>query len=177
MKKKVEIRKKMKKVLKNFDLLEKKYQTEVIITHFKTSALYRKSKIIAAFVPQTFEFDMTGVLADRQKQIVIPKILPNHQMIFTPYHENDLILTSFGIKESKSKEAVVPDLIIVPGLAWSPEGYRVGFGGGYYDRYLAQSKAETISFVYDFQLIDELEREVFDIPVKHILTSQSYLER
>lgn len=170
MKRKAEIRKKMKIALKMFDMTEKQRQTDRIIEQFWASEVYKNAAIIAAFMPMAFEFDMTRVLADTSKQIVIPKTLPNHQMIFTAYDENELILTPFGVRESTSDKAVTPDLIIVPGLAWTRSGYRVGFGGGYYDRYLAESQAETVSFAYDFQLLPELEIDRFDVPVKTILT-------
>jgi 5-formyltetrahydrofolate cyclo-ligase len=170
MKKKAEIRKKMKFVLKKFDIVEKQRQTDAIIQQFWASEVYQKANIIAAFMPMPFEFDMTRLLADSSKQIVIPKTLPDYQMIFTAYDDSQLISTPFGVKESTSDVAIVPDLIIVPGLAWTREGYRIGFGGGYYDRYLAKSSAETVSFVYDFQLLPEIEVDAFDQPVKTIFT-------
>jgi 5-formyltetrahydrofolate cyclo-ligase len=89
-------------------------------------------------------------------------------MIFTDYDKDTLFLTPFGVRESKSDIPVIPDLIIVPGLAWTEDGYRVGYGGGYYDRYLADFTGETASFVYDFQIISTIERNKFDIPVRHI---------
>ncbi|GFH42302.1 5-formyltetrahydrofolate cyclo-ligase [Lactococcus hodotermopsidis] len=170
MKKKAEIRKKMKISLNSFDLQEKQRQTTLILDQFLTSEVYRNSEIIAAFMPMPFEFDMTRVLADQTKQIVIPKTLPNRQMIFTDFDENDLVMTDFGVKEALSNVAVTPDLIIVPGLAWSHDGYRVGFGGGYYDRYLANFKGITVSLVYNFQMVDKMPVDAYDIPIKNIFT-------
>ncbi|GHU37075.1 5-formyltetrahydrofolate cyclo-ligase [Bacilli bacterium] len=168
MKKKAEIRKKMKLALKTFDSSDKQRQTQAIMTQFLASDLYQQAQTIAAFMPMSFEFDMTGLLADTTKRLVIPKTLPQRQMIFTDYDENALFLTPFGVRESKSDIAVVPDLIIVPGLAWTADGYRIGYGGGYYDRYLADFTGQTVSFVYDFQMLPTIERNKFDIPVRHI---------
>lgn len=168
MKKKAEIRKKMKLALKTFDSSDKTQQTQAIMAQFLASDIYQEATIIALFMPMPFEFDMTRLLSDTSKRIVIPKTLPQSKMIFTDYDKNTLFLTPFGVRESKSDIPVIPDLIIVPGLAWTEDGYRVGYGGGYYDRYLADFTGETASFVYDFQIISTIERNKFDIPVRHI---------
>lgn len=57
-------------------------------------------------------------------------------MIFAPYVTNELKKSKFGIMEPTNLTEVTPDYILVPGLAWNSDGYRIGFGGGYYDRYL-----------------------------------------
>ncbi len=168
MKKKAEIRKKMKLALKTFDFSDKQQQTQAIIDQFLASPMYQDAQTIGLFMPMPFEFDMTRLLMDTTKRIVIPKTLPQRQMIFTAYDEAALFLTPFGVRESKSDLAIIPDLIIVPGLAWTADGYRVGYGGGYYDRYLADFKGQTASFVYDFQLLPTIEKNKFDIPVDHI---------
>ncbi|KPA72003.1 5-formyltetrahydrofolate cyclo-ligase, partial [Streptococcus suis] len=62
----------------------------------------------------------------------------------------------------------VVKLIHVPGLAWNQAGFRVGYGGGFYDRYLADYQGETVSTLADFQVYD-FEPDVFDIPVKELL--------
>ena len=168
MKKKAEIRKKMKLALKTFDSSDKTQQTQAIMAQFLASDIYQEATIIALFMPMPFEFDMTRLLSDTSKRIVIPKTLPQSKMIFTDYDKDTLFLTPFGVRESNSDIPVIPDLIIVPGLAWTEDGYRVGYGGGYYDRYLADFTGETASFVYDFQIISTIERNKFDIPVRHI---------
>lgn len=168
MKKKAEIRKKMEVFLKNFNLAEKHAQTTTIMAQFFASDSYKKAKVIAVFLPMAFEFDMTQILTDKTKRIVIPKTLPDYQMIFTDYEPDKLVMTSFGVKESRDGFSVTPDLIIVPGLAWSNAGYRIGFGGGYYDRYLANFKGDTVSFVYDFQIIADFQPEPFDIAISRL---------
>ena len=62
------------------------------------------------------------------------------------------------------------DLIVVPGLLFSSRGFRIGFGGGFYDRYLADYQGETCSLVFSEQLYDDWEVEDFDIPVQKIYT-------
>ncbi|MCJ1970751.1 5-formyltetrahydrofolate cyclo-ligase [Pseudolactococcus carnosus] len=168
MKKKAEIRKKMKFLLRNFNLAEKQAQTRKIFDQFFASDSYKTAKVIAVFLPMAFEFDMTSILTDKSKRIVIPKTLPNYQMIFTDYEPDKLVMTAFGVKESRDAISVTPDLIIVPGLAWSNAGYRIGFGGGYYDRYLANFKGDTVSLVYDFQIVPDFQPEPFDIAISRL---------
>ncbi|GFH41093.1 5-formyltetrahydrofolate cyclo-ligase [Pseudolactococcus insecticola] len=182
MKKKAEIREKMKKCLKSFDLAEKSRQSAIIIDKLTASEVYKTATTIAIFMPMSFEFDETSLItrltSDKTKRFVIPKTLPARQMIFTdfPYDARDRVLTSFGVTESRSNEAVTPDLIIVPGLAWTLDGKRIGYGGGYYDRYLAHFTGQTASLVYDFQQLDvtssAIDFEAYDLPVQQIFSAK-----
>ncbi|MSD83329.1 5-formyltetrahydrofolate cyclo-ligase [Lactobacillus curvatus] len=108
------------------------------------------------------------------KQVVVPKTLPARQMAFYPLTATtDLATSSYGVLEpviTASSQAIIPDLMIVPGLAFSPEGWRVGFGGGYYDRYLVQHPMPTIALALKPQqrsadwAIDE-----FDVQLDQVL--------
>lgn len=168
MKKKAEIRKKMKVSLGTFDSVEKARQTAIIVEKFQSSDVYKTAKIIGVFMPMPFEFDITKLFGDQTKHFVIPKTLPNRQMIFTDYDPDNLIMTPFGVQEANTTVSVKPDLIVVPGLAWNMQGYRVGFGGGYYDRYLSDFNGVTVSLVYDFQIMASFQPEKFDIPILKI---------
>ncbi len=81
----------------------------------------------------------------------------------------------FGIKEPDGEEIVdykEPDLIIVPGLAFSKDGSRLGFGKGYYDRFLEKSRGYKIGICYSFQLLPKIPAESFDIPLDAIVTEK-----
>ena len=60
-------------------------------------------------------------------------------------------------------------LVLMPGLAFDPEGHRIGYGGGFYDKFLAKEMHPTLALCYDFQMLDHLETEQFDIPVDTVL--------
>ena len=62
------------------------------------------------------------------------------------------------------------DLIIVPAITFDRSGYRLGYGGGYYDRYLAQTKAFTVGLARERLVKEELPREAHDIAVKCLIT-------
>ena len=80
---------------------------------------------------------------------------------------------SYGIPEPVADEPVARDkdaLVLMPGLAFDKMGHRVGYGGGYYDRYLAAEPGHPlVALCYDFQMFDKLETEEFDIPVDMVL--------
>ncbi|RQD67391.1 MAG: 5-formyltetrahydrofolate cyclo-ligase [Tindallia sp. MSAO_Bac2] len=97
--------------------------------------------------------------------------------------EKDLQVAQFGLLEP-NPDALRPmdpqelDLVVVPGVAFDREGYRVGFGAGYYDRFLPQLNENTalVSLVYDFQLIPRVPREPHDIAVHWIITESELIK-
>jgi len=81
----------------------------------------------------------------------------------------------FGIMEPKTDAAAIVqndeiDLLFVPGLVFDRNGYRIGYGGGYYDRFLAQFQQKTLSLAFSCQVVDEIPRYDYDRPVDCIIT-------
>lgn len=165
----MEIREKMIKKLKKFSKIEKKQQTDFILSNLTRSSKWMEAKKVGLYLPLPFEFDLTVLFGDKEKQILLPKCLPNHQMIFVDYDPKQLVKSNFGIFEPRAAIEKKPDFILVPGLAWNERGYRVGFGGGYYDRYLSHFGGVTASVCYDFQQIN-FEEEVHDVAVSSLFT-------
>lgn len=75
-----------------------------------------------------------------------------------------------SITEEVSAEEI--DLLLVPGVAFTRKGDRVGYGGGYYDRYLVNYKEKTLSLVFDFQIVSHIPVEPFDKTVQKIITEK-----
>lgn len=68
------------------------------------------------------------------------------------------------------------DLIITPGVAFKKDGYRVGYGGGYYDRFLSKiPNTQTIAIAFSLQIVDELPIDNYDIPVDYIYTEKNII--
>ncbi|BBW95595.1 5-formyltetrahydrofolate cyclo-ligase [Geobacillus sp. FSL W8-0032] len=67
------------------------------------------------------------------------------------------------------------DLILVPGVCFTKTGYRIGYGGGYYDRYLPGVAAVTAALAYSFQILDRIPVEAHDVPVTAIITEQGVM--
>lgn len=172
---KVSLRSEVLGLLKNLpDKVRDSYDTE-LVSLVTASDEWKNAKTIAITLSRFPEVS-TQVLIESAlsdgKRVVIPYSGKQRKLSFYEFDENTVLAESkFGILEPKDREAEVKktaiDLIIVPGLAYSPKGYRVGFGGGYYDRYLSDYQGRTISILYPLQLrpdVDEMT-ESFDIPV------------
>ena len=94
---------------------------------------------------------------------------------------SQLEVVYYGLQEPVEEQtsAVIHneiDLLFVPGLSFETKGYRLGHGGGYYDRYLAQYQGETVSLAFPVQVVDEIPVEPFDIPVQKIVTNKWVIE-
>jgi 5-formyltetrahydrofolate cyclo-ligase len=91
---------------------------------------------------------------------------------------DDLVPGIFGLSEPKDTAPEIKsqelDLIIVPGLAFDKRGFRLGHGGGYYDRFLAKTFALKLGLAYDFQVVEELPVDHHDIPLDALLTVSDF---
>ena len=138
---------------------------------------YRKAKTICGYLPFNQEVDLTPLLRqalEDGKQIALPKCR-NREMFFVLMSSLSAIqYTAFGVPEPMADGPVLCDetaLIIVPGLVFDRFGYRIGYGGGYYDRFLSQEPNHpTIGLCYDFQLTDWLEPDDHDMPVDTVFS-------
>lgn len=171
---KQEIRQVMLNHLKSLDAVEKKKRDAALIQKFLTSPSYSNHQVLALFLSMDFELNTQGILTQAQKDgktILIPKTYPKGKMTFVPYNKDHLCLSRFGIREPNQGKVVDKseiDLILVPGLAFGVSGHRLGFGAGYYDRYLADFKGKTVSLSYAFQRLD-FEVSIYDIAVQEVI--------
>jgi 5-formyltetrahydrofolate cyclo-ligase len=143
------------------------------------SPLYRQAQQLLAYAPFRQEPDLVPVLRQAEaegKEVGIPQMIGPGRMIFrrgadpSRWRNN-----AWGIAEpGEEAEPIEPQpgcLILVPALAFDRRGYRLGYGGGYYDRYLERyPKVEAIGVAFSFQCIDTLPTEPQDRPVSWILT-------
>ncbi|KLV24647.1 5-formyltetrahydrofolate cyclo-ligase [Bacillus altitudinis] len=116
------------------------------------------------------------------KTVCIPTCFPKtKEMVFYEYTpETKMTSSYFGLMEPDPLEATVVhkeaiDLIIVPGVCFDQRGYRIGFGGGYYDRYLADYHGVTIALCLSLQQTRHIPAEAHDIPVSMIVSEKGTL--
>ena len=178
---KVELRKKILQEMKALSQEQKQAMDRVLTERFLQHPFYQEAKTIATYLFFPHEFQTQELIEQALKdgkKVLIPKTYPKGRMEFVVYHPQQLVKTSFGLLEPQGDlEVVEPsqiDLIHVPGLAFTTEGYRIGYGGGYYDRYLEHFTGHTLSTVYPCQ-IQEFNFEKHDIPVQEVLTYEGNL--
>lgn len=117
------------------------------------------------------------------KKVAVPKCIPSTRgmdfYILTDYSELENVYMKLLEPRIDKSRYVSPneiDLMIVPGVVFSKSGYRIGFGGGYYDRYLSVYEGKTASLVFGMQLVESMPVENHDIPVQHIITENEWIE-
>ena len=151
--------------------------TERLLQH----PFYQGAKVIATYLSFSHEFQTQELIEQALKdgkKVLIPKTYPKGRMDFVVYDPQQLVKTSFGLLEPQGDLEVVDasqiDLVHVPGLAFTTEGYRIGYGGGYYDRYLEHFPGHTLSTIYPCQ-VQQFMPENHDIPVQEVLIDERNL--
>lgn len=178
---KSELRKQVLQEMKSIPQKQKIAMDRALTERFLHHPFYHEAKTIATYLSFPHEFQTQGLIDQALKdgkKVLIPKTYPKGRMEFVVYNPQQLKKTSFGLLEPQGDlEVVKPsqiDLIHVPGLAFTTEGYRIGYGGGYYDRYLEYFAGQTMSTIYPCQ-VQEFNLEDHDIPVKEVLTYEGNL--
>ena len=178
---KSELRKQVLQEMKALPREQKQAMDQALTDQFLKHPFYQEAKVIATYLSFPYEFQ-TQELIDQAlrdgKKVLIPKTYPKGRMDFVVYDPQQLVKTSFGLLEPQGDLEVVDasqiDLIHVPGLAFTTEGYRIGYGGGYYDRYLEYFSGHTLSTIYPCQIQDFIP-ENHDIPVQEVLIDERNL--
>ena len=178
---KSELRKQVLQEMKTNPREQKQFIDQALTERLLQHPFYQEAKVIASYLSFPHEFQ-TQELIDQAlrdgKKVLIPKTYPKGRMDFVVYNPQQLVKTSFGLLEPQGDLEVVDasliDLIHVPGLAFTTEGYRIGYGGGYYDRYLEHYSGHTLSTVYPCQIQDFIS-ENHDIPVQEVLIDEGNL--
>ena len=166
---KIRKQKKIKKFIFNFDLILD------ILKKKKVSG-----RILGGYYPYNYEIDILQILEKFEKKkfiITLPKIKKNSQMDFFQWSKNDpLSINKFGIPEPISKVVKYPDVLLVPLVAFDKNFYRIGYGGGFYDRYIKKirkrKKVLTIGFAYAFQKLKKIPTNNYDIKLDFIITNK-----
>lgn len=142
----------------------------------KTSE-YESATDICLYMPIHNEVDVTLLIEwcmCDNKRIWLPKIIGESMDFYSFEDKEHLMKGAYDILEPVSDTSLVPDkhtLIIMPGSVFSKTRDRIGYGGGYYDRYLEKYKlCLTIAVAYDFQVVDSILTDEFDKKPDKIIT-------
>lgn len=156
------------------DQLKTRAEGVQLLQQLQETSEWKLAQSIATTVSAPFEVPTTPIIKAAQaegKKVYLPKTMPHRQMAFLPFTSSeDLVRSSFGILEPVYNEELVnqtPDLVIVPGLAFAKNSnYRVGFGGGYYDRFLAEYTGKTVALVPSAMNFEAADWEIQDHDIK-----------
>ena len=137
-------------------------------------------KIVGGYYPYNYEANGIKILEKLEKQdflITLPKIRKNSQMDFFHWSTNDpLSINQYGIPEPISNKIRYPNILLVPLVAFDEHLNRVGYGGGFYDRYIKKNKKNkkiiTIGLAYSFQKVNKIPINKYDIKLDFIVTEK-----
>lgn len=140
---------------------------------------WRKAETICLYMSTPEEVDTKPLLAaalTEKKQVVFPRIEKEKLVLHYITSIKDFVKGKYRILEPKKTTAVVDpksvDLFIVPGIVFDRDGYRLGWGKGYYDKLLASTDAPKIGLAYACQVIAELPHTSYDVPMTMIVTEK-----
>ena len=179
-----------KKILRNKilfirDSLEKKMKDAMdydIYNNLINSQIYLKAKSIFIYLSFGSEINTKKIVSKAlkdKKEIYIPKIYKEDKVMKAVRLKsfNDLKENSIGILEPIDDNDYIDkkeiDLILVPGVVFDLNGNRIGYGGGYYDRYLQDIKeiSNKVVLAYDLQIVESIKPEIHDISFDYIITN------
>ena len=137
---------------------------------------YKRAKTVMLYMPIKGEADVTGLLCD-EKVFVTPVTKGNDMYACIM---GELEVGAFGVSEPKDKtpfDKRAIDLVIVPGVVFDKSGNRIGYGKGYYDRFLKDMTCFKTGVCHSFQLIEEIECEEHDVKMDMIVTERGIWTR
>jgi 5-formyltetrahydrofolate cyclo-ligase len=177
---KKEIRSNMIEKLKQMSIEERENKSKIITGKLIETKVWKEASVIATTIPMDHEINTSFLIKaawNEDKTIVVPKCIhkTKEMKFYKIMSFSDLEKGYFGIMEpiiSRCEEVVKEniDLIIVPGVAYTKEGNRIGYGGGYFDRYLENYNKSFLSLAFQCQIIDKLPCEQHDIHIPFIIT-------
>ena len=142
-----------------------------------------KNKIIGGYYPYNYEINTLDILKELEKKnylISLPRISKNYKMNFYQWSFKDpLSINTYGIPEPISKKKITPEILLIPLVAYDDKLNRLGYGGGFYDRYLENiekaKKVVKIGLAFSYQNIKKIPINKFDKKLDFIITEKKML--
>lgn len=148
-----------------------------ILARLRSFPPYLTAKTILFYFPFRGEVDVRSLLREawREGRRVLLPVVRGGEMEAALFCGEELLHpNAFGVLEpGREAPRVSPeelDLVLVPGLAFDREGFRLGFGKGYYDRFLSRTRAFRLGVAYSAQVVEKLPREEGDLPMQALVT-------
>ena len=153
--------------------------SQKLLKQFLATEQYAAAKTVYGYLSYNQEVRTEPILlralADG-KRVAVPKVYGDEMRFIYIKDLSSLEKSDMGIPEPIADGPVANDpdaLVLMPGIAFDKFGHRIGYGGGYYDKYLSKEPGHpTVALCYDFQMLPHLETEEFDIPVDCVLWTE-----
>ncbi|SDQ50049.1 5-formyltetrahydrofolate cyclo-ligase [Virgibacillus salinus] len=182
---KSELRKNAISMLKSFSEEERKNIEEILTQNVVNSDFWKQSAVVGVTISNSFEWNTKPIIEtawNEGKSICVPKCRPKDRKLefykINTYEQLEVVyynlLEPIPEKTEKIDKRMI-ELLIVPGLLFDGNGFRIGFGGGYYDRFLSDFPNKRISIASNEQIVEGLPAEPLDIPVDRIITESGFL--
>ncbi len=159
--------------------------SHAMATRLMESEIFMRAKVVAAYSALRFEMDPRAIVEHAcalGKTVGLPRFVAGTGTLnLASYRLDDELNEShFMVKEplesAPSIDLESVDLVLVPGLAFDPRGHRLGFGKGYYDRFLpCMPNAVRVGLGFEFQMLMEVPAATHDVPVDHLATERRML--
>ncbi|WP_066375092.1 MULTISPECIES: 5-formyltetrahydrofolate cyclo-ligase [unclassified Anabaena] len=174
---KVKLRRNLLKTRQSMSMREWREKSDRICHLLQNSLLFQQAKTILAYLSFRQEPDLSNLFLDTQYRWGFPRCVETSLNWHIWQPGESLQINSYGIKEpAPSAPTINPeevDLILIPSVACDQRGYRLGYGGGYYDRLLSSTEwanKPTIGIVFDFAYLPQLPIQPWDQPLAAVVT-------
>ena len=175
---KSKIRKKLLKIRKRNSFKNLTIDFRYILNILKKNK--NTGKIIGGYYPHNHEVDAIKILKkfeEKNYKISLPKISKNYQMDFFQWSTKDpLEINKYGIPEPISNRTTYPNILLVPLVAYDKHFNRIGYGAGFYDRYIRKIKKNkkiiTIGLAYSYQEVREIPIDRYDVKLNFVATNK-----
>lgn len=181
---KKETRKNIIKQRDELDITVKEAMDNNIIEKLMMNETYKSARGIFIYIGFGSEINTKIIIREALnsgKEVYVPKVIKKEMILIKIDSLENLVTSSYRILEPIGDKSDLDvnklDLIVMPGVAFDKSGNRLGYGGGYYDKFLEQNKIECkkIALSYDFQVLEKLEVEEHDIKVDLIITENQVI--
>ncbi|MDZ7958591.1 MAG: 5-formyltetrahydrofolate cyclo-ligase [Aulosira sp. DedQUE10] len=179
---KTQLRRTLLQKRQSIDIREWREKSDRICTQLQTSVLFTQAKTILAYFSFRQEPDISSLFANPQYRWGFPRCV-GKSMFWHSWTPNDAVeIGTYGIIEPRPDAPTIDpaevDLMLVPSVACDYQGYRLGYGGGYYDRLLSSPEwlnKPTIGILFDFAYLPQIPIEHWDKPLKAVCTETRFI--
>ncbi|MBM3150835.1 MAG: 5-formyltetrahydrofolate cyclo-ligase [Chloroflexi bacterium] len=146
-----------------------------ICAHITAWPVFQQARVVSTYLAMGAEVDLSLLLEQYPtRQWAVPRVLPEGRMLFHAYDPAHLVRHPFGMAEPAAHLPLVAsleiDLALVPGLAYDICGWRLGYGGGFFDRFLAGFGGTSLGVAFAAMVLSDLPHHGHDVPVQYLAT-------